>query len=388
MSAGRLRIGVVCHPGLGGSGVVATELGAALGRAGHDVHVVCTGVPARFDPAWPNVTLHRVDVPEHPVFDHPPVGLALAGALIDVARAHRLDVLHVHYAVPHAASAWMASEVLGRSVAVVVTLHGSDVTTVGSDPAYREVTRLALSRCDARTAPSAFLRDEAYARLDLDPASAPIAVVPNFVDVDRWRPASAGASRAELEALFGPELGEAPVFAHVSNFRPVKRLDRVVDVFARVAERVPDARLLLVGDGPDRAAAEADLRRRDLWHRARATGGLVRGDTVIRGCAALLLPSDSESFGLAALEALASGVPVAGCAVGGLPEVVQDGLTGWLVPAGPGAGAAMAERLVALVRSPALRQELSARARADAVSRFRAEPIVARYAALLAGVAR
>ena len=366
-----LGIGITCYPTVGGSGVVATEIGLELARRGHRVHFICAELPFRLDPA-PGVRFHPVRAAHYPVFEHTPYALALTSALVDVARSERLDLLHVHYAVPHAISAWMARDVLGGAVRVVTTLHGTDVTVVGADPSYRAVTRHSVLRSDAITTPSAWLREEARHRLDLGDAR--IDVLPNFVDTEVWRPLDGPPTR--LRALF-PD--DAPVIVHVSNFRPVKRVDRVVDAFARVAADRP-ARLLLVGDGPDRPAVEDRLRSIGLADRAVLIGTVDDLPALVRECAVLHLPSESESFGLAALEALASGVPVVASAVGGLPEVVRDGETGFLVAVDDVAG--MALRIGQILDHPDLRATLGRAARADALTRFRTGPAVDGYEAL------
>lgn len=366
-----LAIGITCYPTVGGSGVVATEIGLELARRGHRVHFVCAELPFRLDPA-PGVHFHPVRAARYPLFEHTPYALALTSAMVDVAQREALDVLHVHYAVPHATSAWMAREILGGAVRVVTTLHGTDVTLVGPDPSYRAITRHSVIGSDAITTPSAWLRDEARARLDL--RDAPVDVLPNFVDTDAWRPSVGDRSR--LAALF-PD--DAPVVIHVSNFRPVKRVDRVVDAFARVVARRP-ARLLLVGDGPERPDVEDRLRSLGLLDRTVLLGTVDDLPALVRECAVLHLPSESESFGLAALEALASGVPVVASDVGGLPEVVRDGETGFLVP--PDDVAGMAARIGELLDAPGLRAAMGAAARRDALARFHTRPAVDRYEAL------
>jgi N-acetyl-alpha-D-glucosaminyl L-malate synthase BshA len=297
-----------------------------------------------------------------------------------VATEHGLDVIHAHYAVPHATSAWMAREMLGGRVKVVTTLHGTDVTQLGADEAYRDVIRHSVAGSDLVTAPSAFLRDEARRRLGLPPETR-IEVVPNPVDPEVWRPAT-GPERPRLEALFGERVHGAPVLVHVSNFRAIKRVPLVVDAFAQVARRRP-ALLLLVGDGPERPAVERAIERHGLGDQVRLVGDAPEVEALVRECAVFVLPSASEGFGLAALEALASGVPVVASRVGGLPEVVRDGRTGFLVDASdPAALVAAIERAL----EPEVRAALAAQARADALERFRAEPLVARYEALLQGV--
>lgn len=373
-----LSIGITCWPTVGGSGVVATEIGHAMARRGHRVHFICTEAPRRLDRSVENVAFHPVRAPDYPVFPQVPYALALTSAMVSVATREGLDVLHAHYAVPHATSAWMAREVLKDRIRLVTTLHGTDITLVGSDESYLPITRHSIVESDAVTAPSAFLRDETHARFDLSPDAVPIEVIPNFVDARTWRPLD-GERRPRLRALFGAQVERTPVLVHVSNFRPVKRVDRVVEVFERVVAARP-ALLLLVGEGPDRPAIEEDLRRRGLLRRTALVGDQGRTEELLRECAVFLLPSVTESFGLAALEALASGVPVVASAVGGLPEVVRDGQTGFLCP--PDDVGGMAARVLALLDAPERHRAMAAAARADAVQRFQAGPAIDRYEAI------
>ncbi|MEZ4323093.1 MAG: N-acetyl-alpha-D-glucosaminyl L-malate synthase BshA [Myxococcota bacterium] len=372
-----LSIGITCYPTFGGSGVLATELGMRLAHRGHRVHFICTDLPRRLDPDLPNIEFHRVESRDYPVFPHTPYSLALASKMVDVANHAGLDLIHAHYAVPHATSAWMAREIV-PSLKIVTTLHGTDITLVGSDPSYLPITRHSMVKSDALTAPSAALRDDTYARFGLDPELTPIEVIPNFIDTDEHTPLE-GSDRPALMALFGPDLAGAPVIAHVSNFRPVKRVDRVIEIFARIVETRPCG-LLLVGDGPERAAAEARVAEAGLSSVVRFVGALRNHQALLRECAVFLLPSETESFGLAALEALACGVPVVASAVGGLPEVVQDGLTGILCA--PDDTSAMARATAALLHNPDRRGRMGREGREDAIARFRVDPLVDRYEAV------
>lgn len=376
-----LSIGVLCYATFGGSGVVATEIGLAMARRGHRVHFVGSEPPFRLGSTTlpDGVAFHRVRPLDYPLFPQTPYTLALASALVEVARRERLDLVHAHYAVPHAAAAWMARDVLDGRLGVVATLHGTDITLVGTDPAYLPVTRHAILKSDLVTAPSAFLARETHERFDLSPERVPVEVVPNFVDTAVYRPFE--GPRLRTTALFGERAARVPVVGHVSNFRPLKRIDRVVEVFARVAA-TRDALLLLVGDGPERPAAERWVLERGLGDRVRFVGAREEVAPWVRECAVFLLPSETESFGLAALEALASGVPVVAHATGGLPEVVRDGVTGFLVA--PGDVEALAARLGALLDDPARRGAMGRAARADAVERFDREPLVDRWERLYA----
>ena len=317
--------------------------------------------------------LHTVAVPDYPLFTHAPYDMAVAGTIVEVARSCGLDVLNVHYAVPHAASADMARRVLGAAAPrSVVTLHGSDVTRVGLDPSIRTVTRYAIAAADAITVPSRYLREAAVELLGADTA-ARIAVLPNFVDTDAFTPAPPDADRTVIDSLFGGAGG--PTLIHVSNFRPVKRTGDLIEILARVRRILP-ARLVLVGDGPDRAAAVAQAAARGLGDQVRAVGAMSDLPALLRQADAFVLTSESESFGVAALEALSSGVPVFAYRVGGLPEVVADGC-GALVELFD--VEAMAEAVVNALREPARLQQLRHAARERAVTQFARAAAIDRY---------
>lgn len=377
----RLCIGITCFPSFGGSGFIATDIGLAMAARGHRVHFICSERPRRLEgsSALPaGVFFHGVSAPGYPVFGEAPYSLALASRMASVSREVELDVLHVHYAVPHAVSAWMAREIVGSAApALVATLHGTDITVVGRDECYRPVTRHAIAQSDAVTVPSAFLRDAAWHELGLDAGETPIEVIPNFVDTERYAPGDE-SDRERLAALWDGD-ASVPVVAHVSNFRPIKRVPRVIELFAAVRSK-HRARLLLVGDGPERAAVEAQVAALGLGEDVRLVGRQEHFEGWLRACAVFVLPSESESFGLAALEALSSGVPVVASAVGGLAEVVQHGVTGFLAPMEDVAG--MAEHLAALVGDAERGAAMGAAARRDVLMRFRAAPMVDRYEAV------
>src|SRR5258708_4347058 len=333
-----MRIGIVCYPTYGGSGAVATELGLALAGRGHDVHFISYALPfrLRFNE---RVTFHEVKIGSYPLFEHPPYSLALAVMLHEVAVKEKLDLIHAHYAIPHATSGWMAHQLLAdtRYLPIVTTLHGTDITLVGQDPSYFTITRFSIEKSYAVTAVSKYLRDETYRAFGC--SSCAIEVIPNFVDLDEFKPPP------ERCAVF--PAGEH-VLMHISNMRPVKRLLDVVQVFARVNAKLP-SRLVMVGDGPDRDAAERAIEKLGLDKRVRWLGKVEDVPDVLRWADLYVLPSQSESFGLSALEALATGVPVIGTRVGGLPEVVEDGVCGVLADAGD--VDAMARGAIALLES-------------------------------------
>jgi N-acetyl-alpha-D-glucosaminyl L-malate synthase BshA len=366
-----LRIGITCYPVYGGSGVVATELGLELARRGHEVHFITYAQPFRLPYFVERVYYHEVEVPSYPLFDYPPYSLALAAAMHGTAVRRQLDVLHVHYAVPHATSAWIAREMLQPTeLRVITTLHGTDITLVGQDPSFHSITRFSILRSDGVTAVSEYLRRETVRRFDIPAES--IEVIPNFVDLERYRRDLEGCHRSQL----APD-GEKIVM-HISNFRPVKRVDDAVRVFARASRRVP-ARLVLVGDGPTRGLAQKVAEEEGVAARVTFLGKQSSVAELLACADVLLLPSESEAFGLVALEAMACGVPVVATAVGGVPELVPDGEAGFLLPLGD--VAAMADAVVTLLTDPARWQAASAAAR-EVATRFSADRIVPRYEAL------
>ncbi len=369
-----MKIGITCYPTYGGSGAVATELGIALAERGHEVHFITYQLPFRLPVFLPRVYFHEVDVGRYPLFQYPPYDLALAVRMHEVVINEGLDLLHVHYAIPHATSAWIAKEMLrkdGRDITVITTLHGTDITIVGQDHSFHAITKFSIEKSDRITAVSQFLKEEtirAFGCTECD-----VSVIPNFVD-------PAVYDRSAHEPALRRQMGEdKKILMHISNFRPVKRVLDVVRIFARVRKEVPSV-LVMVGDGPDRLSAEQEARALGV---ERDVHFLGRIDPVapLLACADLyLLPTDRESFGLSALEALACGVPALAYDVGGIREVVKNGVTGALRPVGDVDG--LAEFGVALLRDPARWSAMSAAAAADARDRFSSDQIVARYEAL------
>ncbi len=365
-----LSVGIACFSTFGGSGVVAAEIATSLARRGHRVHVFSDAPPGRLVRGQDGVTFHAVEAPAYPQLGHDLYTLALASKIIDVARGEGLDVLHAHYALPHAVSAELARQVLtaerpASAPRVVTTLHGTDTTLVGIDPTFLPLTRFAVASSDAVTVPSAWLAATTRENLGL-PAAFPIDLVPNFVDTERFAPGTA-------------TLATPPVVVHVSNFRPLKRVADVVRVFARVRAARP-ARLRLVGDGPDRAAVEALARQLGVTADVDFLGERDDLPRALADAAVFLLPSETESFGLAALEALSCGVPVVASRVGGVPEVVRDGEVGFLHTVGD--CDAMASSVLRMLDDPALRARLGGAARARAETDFRVAPAVQRYEAI------
>jgi N-acetyl-alpha-D-glucosaminyl L-malate synthase BshA len=371
-----VKIGITCYPTYGGSGAVATELGIALARRGHEIHFITYKQPFRLPSFLPRVFFHEVDVGRYPLFEYPPYDLALAVRMHEVVLAHDLELLHCHYAIPHATSAWIAKEMLRSSradVRVVTTLHGTDITIVGQDPSFRPITKFSIEKSDGLTAVSRYLQTETLTTFGC--TACRIEVIPNFVDpqvYDRSR-------YPRATSMFGGHMeASTRVLMHISNFRPVKRVRDVVRVFARVAAELP-AVLVMVGDGPDRVDAEAEARSLGLADKVFFLGKIDAVAPLLAGADLFLLPSSGESFGLSALEALASGVPVIGTKVGGLPEVVRDRETGVLCGVGDIDG--MAAAAVELLQDRARWEAMSAHGAADARERFALDAIVGDYEA-------
>jgi N-acetyl-alpha-D-glucosaminyl L-malate synthase BshA len=368
---GPLHIGILCHPTYGGSGVVASELALSLAEVGHDVHLVSHAVPPRLANATVEVHMHLSRGLPYPLFASTPHDLAVTSRGLDVHRTVGLDVLHAHYALPHAVSAFLARAAASADHSrpaprVVTTLHGTDITIVGSDPSYAPLTQFVIAESDAATSVSEWLAQETRKHFcHKTGALCDIEVIPNFVDTERFHPDPA------REALGGP-----PVAIHVSNFRPVKRVPWLVEAFARAAKGTP-ARLQLVGDGPDEPAARERVRALGLEDQVEFLG--LRDDLpeLLSRARVFCLASSTESFGLSALEALATGTPVVSTRVGGVPEVVDDGVTGYLTPMKD--RDAYAERLASLLGDPARARALGAAGRAAAVGRFDRTLIVRRY---------
>ncbi|HTB97942.1 MAG TPA: N-acetyl-alpha-D-glucosaminyl L-malate synthase BshA [Terracidiphilus sp.] len=326
-----MRIGITCYPTYGGSGVVATELGIELATAGHEVHFISYSQPFRLSGRDDGIFYHEVPVSSYPLFEFPPYDLALASRMAEVAEFYELDLLHVHYAIPHSVSALLARQMLaarGRRLPFVTTLHGTDITLVGLDRSYLPITRFSIQQSDGVTSISQYLKDKTLEDFGI---TSPIEVIPNFVNCDVYTPFKDEGIRKEArKRLAAP--GEA-ILMHLSNFRPVKRVVDAVKVFALVAKQVP-ARLVLVGDGPDRSAAEYLAHELKINDRIHFLGKQERVNELLPLADLMLMPSQLESFGLAALEAMACKVPAIATRVGGVPELIDDGVTGLLYPVG------------------------------------------------------
>lgn len=318
-----MKIGIVCYPTFGGSGVVATELGKALADNGHQVHFITYSQPARLDFFSANLFYHEVNISKYPLFDFPPYELALASKLVDVVRFHNLDVLHVHYAIPHASAAFMAKQILktyGINIPVITTLHGTDITLVGRDPSYNPVVTFSINQSDGVTAVSEYLKQDTFKHFEI---TRDIKMIPNFIDLTRFTL----QPREHFKKAIAP--GDERILVHTSNFRKVKRIADVINVFDRVRKVIP-SKLLMVGDGPERVNAEQQCRDLGICQDVRFLGKQEAVEEILSVSDLFLMPSESESFGLAALEAMACKVPVISTNVGGLPELNINGVTGFM----------------------------------------------------------
>lgn len=322
-----IKIGIVCYPTFGGSGVVATELGKALAKEGHKVHFITYSQPSRLDFLNENLYYHEVDFRIYPLFEYPPYETALASKMVDVVSNEKLDLLHVHYAIPHASAAFMAKEILktkGIALPVVTTLHGTDITLVGKDPSYEPVVTFSINQSDGVTAVSQDLKRETYQHFKI---TSDIEVIPNFIDLEKFKK----QKKDHFKKAICPN-GEA-LIVHTSNFRTVKKIGDVIKIFFNIRKEIP-AKLLMIGDGPERAAAEATCRELGISEDIRFLGKLEAVAEVLSVADLFLMPSEKESFGLAALEAMACEVPVISSNAGGLPELNLQGVTGFLSPIG------------------------------------------------------
>ncbi|TPE43669.1 N-acetyl-alpha-D-glucosaminyl L-malate synthase BshA [Pontibacter mangrovi] len=322
-----MKIGIVCYPTFGGSGVVATELGKALALKGHQVHFITYSQPARLDVFNENLFYHEVYIPTYPLFQYPPYELALASKMVDIVRFEKLDVLHVHYAIPHASAAYMAKQILrtkGINIPVITTLHGTDITLVGKDASFEPVVTFSINQSDGVTAVSDSLRAETY---DFFQIEKDIEVIPNFIDLEKFR----RQKKEHFRMAIAPS--HEKLLVHTSNFRGVKRVEDVIRIFAKVHEKIP-SRLLLVGDGPERPKMEKLCRELQICQDVRFLGKLEAVEEVLSIADLFLMPSEKESFGLAALEAMACEVPVISSDAGGIPELNVNGVTGFVSPVG------------------------------------------------------
>ncbi len=357
-----MRIGITCYPTYGGSGIVATELGLELALRGHEVHFISYANPIRLDPDTPGIFYHEVEVSNYPLFVYPPYSLALASRMAEVAERHKLDLLHVHYAIPHSISALLAQEMItSRRLPFITTLHGTDITLVGTDRSYFPITKFSIERSDGVTTISEFMRKRT---VDFFGIQKPIEVIHNFVNCSLYKPNEEEQQKGRKRIL------------HISNFRPVKRVLDCIHAFAVVRKEV-DAELVMAGDGPDRGPAEQLARELGIDQDVRFLGKQDHMERLIPRMSALHLPSETEAFGLAALEAMACGVPPVATLAGGVPDLITDGVDGYMEPVGD--IAAQAGRLTALLSDRALHARVAEAARNTAVSRFCTDLIIPQY---------
>jgi L-malate glycosyltransferase len=369
-----MRIGITCYPTYGGSGVVATELGIELAAQGHEVHFISYSQPFRLNGREEGIFYHEVPVSNYPLFEFPPYDLALASRMAEVAEYYALDLLHVHYAIPHSVSALLARQMLasrGRRLPFVTTLHGTDITLVGLDRSYLPITRYSIQESDGVTSISNYLKEKTIQDFGV---TRPIETITNFVNCDVYQPFKDEALRAEARRKLAKP--EEAILMHLSNFRPVKRVTDVVKIFARVAKERP-AQLVLVGDGPDRSAAEWLAHDLGIHCQVHFLGKQERVNELLPLADLLLMPSQLESFGLAALEAMACNVPSIATRVGGVPELIDDGETGLLYEVGD--VAAMAQGALSLLSDPARLNAMREAGRKTAQKRFCASLVVPQY---------
>ena len=365
-----MKIGITCYPTYGGSGVVGTELGIELADRGHEVHFICSAMPMRLRPNK-LITFHEVEVMSYPLFQYPPYDLALATMMAEVAESASLDLLHEHYAIPHSVCAFLARAMRApRKLPFITTLHGTDITLVGVNSSYLGITKFAIEQSDAVTAISNYLKDKTLAEFEIQNN---IDVIYNFVNCDKYKKIPDGP----LRQSYAPN-GEK-ILVHLSNFRPVKRVTDAVEIFALVHEKVP-SKLLMIGDGPDHAAAETLAYRRGIHHDVLFLGKMDSVEETLGIADVLLLPSQLESFGLAALEAMACEVVPVATRVGGVPELITHGVDGYLAEVGD--IHAMAGYTIRMLESPALLAEVSQTARKTAMKRFCASLIIPQYEGL------
>jgi len=370
-----LKIGITCYPTYGGSGVVATELGMELAQRGHQVHFISYAQPIRLDQSMPNIHYHEVEVSRYPLFDYPPYDLALATRMAEVSELYDLDLLHVHYAIPHSVSALLARQMLAagknpRKLPFVTTLHGTDITLVGQDPSYLPITRYSIEQSDGVTAISEYLRERTVREFEV---KNPIQVIYNFVNCDLY-------CRAKDEDFTAGRLEYAPdgerILVHVSNFRAVKRLPDVIEIFDRVRKKIP-AKLLLLGDGPERPPAERFAIQKGIHRDVHFLGKREQVHETLGIADVLLLPSELESFGLAALEAMASEVVPIATNVGGVPEVIEHGKSGFLAAVGD--VEAMAGYAIDILGDESRLRKMGKDCRSSASARFCTTKIIPQY---------
>lgn len=368
-----MNIGIVCYPTYGGSGVVATELGKALAVEGHQVHFITYAMPFRLDGFYNNVFYHEVEMPNYPLFEFQLYTLALASKMVDVIRYEKLDIVHVHYAIPHATSAYLAKKIIEkeRDIKIVTTLHGTDITLIGLEPSFLPLVKFAIEESDAVTSVSRFLREKTLTNFNIK--NKEIDVIQNFIDTETYKP----CVDCGLRQQYAPQ-GEK-ILMHTSNFRPVKRVGDTVRILHEVLKSVP-AKLILIGDGPERSEAERLSRELGIAEHVRFLGKQNGLPQILSAADVFLLPSQSESFGLSALEAMSCGVPVVATSSGGIPEVVVHGETGYVAEIGD--TDRMAKYVVDLLTNPKKHKRFADASRQRAVEEFETKLLLPQYTAL------
>ena len=365
-----MKVCIVCYPTHGGSGVVASELAIGLAKKGHEIHIVSYAPPFRLRSFYPNIYFHEVEIASYPLFKYPPYALGLATKLVELAEAYNIELIHAHYAVPHAASAYLAKQILSsRSIKIITTLHGTDITLVGADRSFHRVIKFTIEKSDGVTAVSHYLKQRTTQEFDIQRE---IKVIYNFIDPDR-----PDKYRNQCERMSYAPHGEK-ILMHASNFRPVKRVGDVVRIFEQVRQKIP-AKLILIGDGPDRIVIKQLVKELKLEADIHFLGEQDHLEPLFFCADLFLLPSEQESFGLTALEAMNCSVPVIASKTGGLPEVITHGETGYLYPVGEIKG--MAEKSVELLSDPQTHELFKQHARKRAAQSFNADRIIPQYEA-------
>lgn len=362
-----MKIGVTCYPTYGGSGVVATELGKALAERGHSIHFISYAIPMRLQKFSGNIIYHEVETTNYPLFDFPLYTLALASKMVEVAKYEEIDILHCHYAIPHATSAYLAKQMLGQSnLKVITTLHGTDITLVGLEPSFLPTIKFSIEQSDGVTAVSRFLKEKTLTHFRIEKE---IEVIPNFVDVNKYK----RTNDAHVRNQWAPQ--NEKILIHTSNFRPVKRVQDVIRIFGEVRKKIP-SKLILIGDGPDRSMCEMLCRELEIHDHVKFLGKQIEIVDLLCAGDLFLMPSQSESFGLSALEAMACGVPVVSTSVGGLPELNIHNQTGFIAEIGD--IERMARYAIDLLSNPPKHKTFSEAARARAIE-FNQDKIVTLY---------